>query len=410
MATQGNKTSRRSYKALLFALHGWFTIPIWGLLLLICITGTLCTVSQELTWLVSPEVRAANPNNAASLSFDRLAETVETAYPGAKIRSIQLSASYLASLVRISLPSGDHVRVYVNQYTSQVQGEATGVGFRGFILALHGWLLFPWQDDYSIGWYLVTAVSIPLLGALITGLLLVKRFWRVFYQPRLRLRKGARVFWGDMHRLIGVWSMWFILTISASGLWFLIQGVLDQRGVAIYPPVPELDRDAVPITATGKAPAPVSIDDVVVRAQVVFPDLQVKHIELPENAYEVLTVRGTRGMSPLRENANAVHINPYSGDIVASRSAGDLSAVHFASALMVPLHFGDFGGLVSKLIWFFFGCLLSLMICSGLIIWTKRTAGATQKAQRKAAHATEAGLAGTAGKQRQPYAQWEAVK
>ena len=41
---------------------------------------------------------------------------------------------------------------------------------------------------------------------------------------------------------------------------------------------------------------------------------------------------------------------------------------------MRPLHTGDFGGIWVKLIWFVFGLLLSMMVLSGLLIWSKRTA------------------------------------
>jgi uncharacterized iron-regulated membrane protein len=44
---------------------------------------------------------------------------------------------------------------------------------------------------------------------------------------------------------------------------------------------------------------------------------------------------------------------------------------------MRPLHTGDFGGIWVKLVWFFFGLLLSMMVLSGLLIWSKRTALAT---------------------------------
>lgn len=383
MAESSIKTPRRLNKLFWFALHGWLSIPIWGLLLLISVTGTLCVVSQEITWLSSPKVRADNSDGAPPLSLDTLASAVTQAHPSAQIQSVQINAPYFAYLIRASLPNGDRKSLHVNQYTGQLQGEARGISFRGFMLALHGWLLFPWQDNYSVGWYIVTAVSLPLLGSLITGLVLFKRFWRVLYRPRLRIGKGARVFWGDAHRLMGVWSMWFVLIISVSGFWFLIQGVLSQNNVPIYASAPSLKRDSVPITADGSAPVHASLDRAVDSARALYPDLQVKYIEFPNHAYAVLTVRGTRGISPLRDHANAVHFNPYSGDIVAARSAADLSPVQFASALLVPLHFGDFGGLVSKGIWLVFGCLLSLMIGSGLIIWSKRTLGATQELRQR---------------------------
>jgi uncharacterized iron-regulated membrane protein len=61
----------------------------------------------------------------------------------------------------------------------------------------------------------------------------------------------------------------------------------------------------------------------------------------------------------------------------------DRSALEFVTESMRPLHTGDFGGLWIKLIWFFFGLVLSMMVLSGLLIWTKRTALATANALKR---------------------------
>jgi uncharacterized iron-regulated membrane protein len=66
---------------------------------------------------------------------------------------------------------------------------------------------------------------------------------------------------------------------------------------------------------------------------------------------------------------------------------GDRSALEFVTESMRPLHTGDFGGLPIKLIWFFFGLVLTMMVLSGLLIWTKRTAQATAAALKRAASA-----------------------
>ncbi len=247
------------------------------------------------------------------------------------------------------------------------------------MLALHGWLLFPWQDNYSVGWYLVTAVSIPLLGSLITGLLVFKRFWRVYYRPRLRIDKGARIFWGDFHRLLGGWSIWFVLVISLSALWFLVQGVLYQNHIDIFPQTPQLSSESLPVTTDGQPPGKISVDQAVAATRAVYPDLQIKYIEFPKNAYSVQTITGKRGFPLFRDTANAVYLNPYTGEPVRTQGIEDLTALQLISVSMVPLHFGDFGGLVFKLIWFFFGGLLSIMVCSGFFIWSRRTLVSTKK-------------------------------
>jgi len=80
-------------------------------------------------------------------------------------------------------------------------------------------------------------------------------------------------------------------------------------------------------------------------------------------------------------------INPYNGEIAASHLLSDRSALEFVTESMRPLHTGDFGGIWIKLIWAFFGLVLSMMVLSGLLIWTKRTALATLNALKREAKA-----------------------
>ena len=61
----------------------------------------------------------------------------------------------------------------------------------------------------------------------------------------------------------------------------------------------------------------------------------------------------------------------------------DRSGLELVTESMRPLHTGDFGGIWVKLIWFFFGLILSMMVLSGLLIWTKRTALATAHALKR---------------------------
>jgi uncharacterized iron-regulated membrane protein len=372
MAGAEYTVQKRSNKQFWFALHGWMALPIWGLLAFICVTGTLCVVSEEINWLLIPESRAANPHQQQALPYDTLIVGVKQSYPNATIQSIHLTQPYLAMLIRISLPDARKT-LYVNQFTGEVQGEVKGTGFRGFIIALHGWLLFPWQNDYSLGWYLVTALSIPLFGSVISGLIIFKHFYRLLYRPVLRLKMGSRVFWGDMHRLIAAWSIWFVIIIGISGLWFLVQGILTQNHVEIYPEKSQLTAELLPNLSANPFPEKISADQASAITRSIYPDLEITYIEFPADEQDTFLLLGTKTFSLFRDSANAINLNPYNGDVVSLRDTNNLSFSQFLSALLAPLHFGDFAGLGVKLVWFFFGCLVSTLVCSGFIIWTKRT-------------------------------------
>lgn len=367
-------------RAFWFSLHGWLALPIWGLLAVVCITGTLCTISQEITWLIEPKVRAPNPDDRPALSFEAIRQAAAR-HTDDRLVAVHADAPYFAWRAQVASADGSRRDLHVNQYTGQVQGESSGAGLRGFLLALHGWLLQPWQDHYSIGWYLVTAASIPLLGSLVSGLVVFKRFWRSFYRPQLRTGKGSRVFLGDWHRFAGAWSIVFVLIIGVSGLWFLIVGVLEHSGLSLYPPQPVLERTGS-VSSPGRQPPLPSLDRMTARARTVFPDLEVTSILLPDDAGEPATVMGRRGFMLLRDSANRVYLDPRTGDVVGAYGQEDLSPLQFAQVLLVPLHFGDFAGLGVRLVWFLFGCVLSTLVYSGLITWSKRTASATQSALR----------------------------
>jgi len=213
-----------------------------------------------------------------------------------------------------------------------------------------------------------------------------KRFWKGFLKPPLRIRHGARIFWGDFHRLSGIWSIWFIAVISITGTWFLIQAILGDNQITISsePIVPAIARDKVPMSAPG-VPAPmIPLDEAINIATQRIPGLEASFVRLPSNAYSHLRIGG-RGWYPLM--FQTAEINPYNGEIAASHLLSDRSALEFVTESMRPLHTGDFGGIWIKLIWAFFGLVLSMMVLSGLLIWTKRTALATLNALKREAKA-----------------------
>ena len=347
---------------LAFLLHSLFGLKLSLFTLFICLTGTIAVVSDEVEWLFRPEVRASATNHAASWG-EQLA-AARAAYPGHRIEyGLAGEAPYLATRFRATAPNGDRRMIYVDPATACVTGESSWIGFVTFMRALHHYLFVP--GDW--GFYAVTSLGIVLSVSLVTGLIAYKKFWRgLFALPRLD--RGRRVFWGDLHRLIGLWSSWFVLLMAATSLWYLAERVLYRAGFDWEPARTPI---AAPPTATM-----LPLDRLVELALAAIPGLAVKQVGFPSESEPTVLIRGQARAWLVRDRTNAVELDPYTGALLARHRAESMSPIERWSHMADPLHFGDFGGLASKLVWFGFGCLMCLSALSGAIIHCRRTARA----------------------------------
>src|SRR5690606_16768555 len=147
---------------------------------------------------------------------------------------------------------------------------------------------------------------------------------------------------------------------------------------------PVVARGDIPPVAAGAPPPMISMDRAAQIAQQTFPDLEASFVRLPSNAYSHIGVGG-RGSYPLL--FESMSINPYAGAVENTRRVSDRSGLELVTESMRPLHTGDFAGTWLKLVYCFFGLLLSMMVFSGMMIWTKRTVKETVAATRRRAPA-----------------------
>ncbi len=382
MATTGQAKKKKKGTRLWLIVHSWLALPLWVLIFFVCLTGTIATVSQELVWLVNPDVRAFPPRpDAVPLTYDAILEAIREAKPDVAVSYIsRLAMPYFALDVLADFPDGTSRLLFVNPYTGEIQGTGGFFEFRYFVRALHGWLLVPFSGGASWGWYIVSGLSVPLLGSLVSGIVIYKKFWRAYLNPRIRLRSGARIFWGDFHRLIGIWSIPFIAIIAVTASWFLIQHALTHNNVTISTArlTPPLASPNISYS-DNKKPRWVSLDRAVNAVSEVFPGFTADFISLPGSAAGHIAVSGRSAYPLIFGNAS---VDPYSGKVLITRGLSDRSWLELVTESMRPLHTGDFAGLWLKLVYFFFGLLFTMMVFSGMMIWLKRTAQATVELAR----------------------------
>lgn len=368
-----------------FKLHGWCSLPIWVLFCFICITGTLSVFSHELTWLFNENARALNPNDLPALPVADIVAAVKAQYPSAHITTVVGFESYLTQAVLFSsdtIPAGT---AYVNQYTGQLQEVNQGITFINFMRTLHGWLFFPWQSSYSVGYYLVSGMSFVMIGALITGLVIYKRFWRAYTQPKVRAKQGKKSLLTDLHKHGGAWSIWFLIVMSLTGLWYFTQQVLWHADIDIESHPPVVNVADIPLGE--KAQAPVSLADAMETTRERFPEFQTGYIMMPEHNRDTFKIMGGGNDIFYDSTSYRLDINPWTGDIEREITPASMNPLQTIQHITDPLHYGTIGGIWTKAIWFIFGLILSAMSITGFMLWGSRTVKAV-KAKRTPLHET----------------------
>jgi uncharacterized iron-regulated membrane protein len=237
-----------------------------------------------------------------------------------------------------------------------VQGVAGWMSFQRFFREMHRHLLLP--AKYGIP--LVSSLSILLLLSIITGLVTYKKFWRGF----LRWPQGgsARRLTGDLHRFGGLWSLWFAVLITLTGLWYLVESLGGDAPVSRQPRI-EISADLQLDAAR--------IDELVAIAQRAYPHLQIRELRLPE-ADRPLGVLGQADAVLVRDRVNGVWIDPASGKVLGVMKGEALSVHQRISEMADPLHFGTWGGMTTKIVWFIFGLAMTALSVTGAVIYSVR--------------------------------------
>ena len=130
MARQSRK---KSNSKLWFLVHSWLALPIWFFVLIVCFTGMLAVVSQEIVWLANADVRASKPDDDSQrLSYQQVLDAMHKAEPELAVRFFsQPDGSHFALQASVTRADGTNALLYVKPLHRGHPGPAPGLRLRG---------------------------------------------------------------------------------------------------------------------------------------------------------------------------------------------------------------------------------------------------------------------------------------
>lgn len=350
-------------------VHQWAGLKLSLFMSFILFTGTLAVFGNEMDWAMRPALRVDPATVSGPANWTAMAQSIARAHPDATIIGISAPADrWFAASAIMEAPDGRTFFAYAHPVSGAYQGEGHWVGAQRILRNMHRHLNLPTK----IGVPIVSALSILLLVSLVTSFVVYKKWWRGFLKP-VRMT-DARTAWGDVHRLAGVWSLWFVALMIATGLWYLVESL---GGAA--EPFPSASAAPVQMSAASHAAQlGASLDS----ARRAFPELRIEHVWFPSTDDGTFLFEGQHRAILVRPRANGVATDASNGAVLRVWDARDASAHQRISEMADPLHFGTFGGMWTKAIWFAFGLAMTALSVSGVAIYATRLAKAERRPPR----------------------------
>ncbi|WP_411827299.1 PepSY-associated TM helix domain-containing protein [Luteolibacter sp. AS25] len=337
-------------------------------LLLLGLTGSLLVFHEEIDLLLSPETLIVEPTTEGRLPLNDLVAAVEEEVPDHSVTGWRLHRENprLADGVYV-MPHGTrewHL-LTVDPYRAEVlmDPKLSEDSLASWLLELHTSLFLGHFGEALAG---ILGVALCFLG--LSGLWLYRRFWKSL----LRLRFGAswRLMTGDFHRLVGVWSVGFNLLLGFTGAYWSLSHTFED----LFFPHEEVEEV---LFYEKLFPASINLESLMAEAGDHVPGFETNYISFPWEPEGRFTLWGKPDDAAWVRSryGSQVAFDATTGGFLSSYDLRDESWWAWVEDSFEPLHFGDFGGIWSKIPWAIAGLSPGLLCISGMSIWWSRRKG-----------------------------------
>lgn len=355
-------------------LHTWSSLACTLFLLLLCATGLPLIFHDEIGRLLGGEVEPATlPAGTPPADLDRVVAAALARRPGEVVQYLIWDAD-APDRLRLSLaptptsPPGLLRTVLVDARTAQVLDEPRDTeGFLYWMLRLHTDLFAGVPGKLFLGF-----MGLVFLLAAVSGGVLYGPFMRRLAFGTVRRDGPARTRWLDIHNLLGIVTLCWVLVVGATG----VVNALAEQVLAVWR-ADQLATMVAPWRGQPPVAAPGAVQPAVTAALAAAPGMAPAFVAWPQTMFSSGHHYGVflRGATPLTGRL----LTP----ALVEAETGRLTAIRpmpwYVTALLLsqPLHFGDYGGLPLKLLWAVLDIGTVVVLASGLYLWVVRRRGAS---------------------------------
>lgn len=325
------------------------------MLLLLSITGSMLVFSDEIDHALYANAYHVTPETQRK-PLQELMQQAQQALPGHPyLAFVRLPQAADESTVLRAEYAADHkVYIFLNPYTGKILQQYSNTDhLTGYVLYLHFSLL-----SGKTGATIVLIAAIGLFLSILTGIFIYRHAIGKVLTFRVKLEWHSRTRrWRNLHRILGVWALLFNLLIVFTGFMMELK-VLDARKNT------KISYTAVPFSG--------DYEPLLIKAKASIPGFEIVGVRPPRKAGEPIRIMGHAHESAF--------FGEYSSSVFMDAGGNIKKAMNFSkatfgdkfNACIAPLHFGNYGGILLKIIYSLLALTPGVLSVSGFLIWYRR--------------------------------------
>ena len=358
----------------MFAFHAWMGLLVGICMVLIGVSGAIAVFKNEIEWLVTPEARAKP--STERVSIDEIVANLAHTHPEYRLSMLYpQQGSRWAHSAYIVDASGARFRVFIDPKSGEVTKKYLAKGYTQsvsyFLRQFHVRLLMGSWGRVFVGLFGVT-----LFLSAVTGLYIYRNWIKSLFQ----LRRGAarRIFYSDLHKVIGFWSLIFILIVGFTGAVLGLENLYYKARNEWYPKAksePAVVSEEK-LANYGPDPHPLSVSLLLKLSAQHFPDMKPLAISFPNKPERPVVIYGDHRHALIAKGKSRVYLDPYSGEILKADDPRKASVGSKIYNTFDPLHFGYWGDAFGvefeyaiKSVWFILGMTPGVLAITGAVMW-----------------------------------------
>ena len=273
---------------------------------------------------------------------------------------------------KVNINTPKHAAIFVNQYTGEVLGEPGRLGFFKTMFRLHRWLMDTKPEDGAIYWgKVIVGISTLLMVIIIlTGIVLwwPKGIKALKNRTKIEVRKGWKRFWYDLHVAGGVYATLLLLAMALTGLtwsfkwysksFYSLFGVETKSNNNTHTPQKGGTRNANTERYIHWQSAVDSIKDT-----------NSEFAELTVSDGDVSVKQSGWGN---QRASDKYSFDNNSGKITDTILYEDLDYNRKVRGWVYTIHVGNWGGYLSRIMWFLAAMLGATLPLTGYYLWIRR--------------------------------------